>query len=143
MCPLLLKPVLELGEETSLLNLLLGSWGSPISTFSTNRGEENLGPGGAESSRAQEIQVDIYPKAATSAGSGLYRKAPGLISGRHVGEEGPQSWKAVGSAGASPALGAPPALAQSATLWAGRWSPPCPACHQPRPFVTGPQTTSI
>lgn len=36
-----------------------------------NRGEENLGPSCAESFRAQKIQVYIYPKAATSAGSGL------------------------------------------------------------------------
>lgn len=42
-----------------------------ISTFPTKKGEENLGPSCAESSRAQEIQVYIYPKAAASAGLGL------------------------------------------------------------------------
>lgn len=69
------------GESSSLKP---GGWVPLISTFSTKKGQETLGPSCAESSRAQEDQVYIYRKANASAGVGLYI----LISKHLAGQAG-------------------------------------------------------
>lgn len=84
------------GEKSS--SLKLGFWVPPVSTFSTKKGEENLGPSCAESFRAQEIQVYIYLKAAASAGSSctssLSQSTWTYSLAKQAGEVGPrsQSW---------------------------------------------------
>lgn len=93
----------------------------PFSTFSTEKGVEDLGLSCAESSRAQEIQVYIYPKAAALSGLGcassLSQSTWTHSLARQAGEVGPWSWNALAGAGPSPALGV--SLAQSVTLWIG------------------------
>lgn len=62
--------MLELGRRELVTEA--GGWVPLISTFSTEKQQENLGPSCAESSRAQENQVYIYPKANASAGVGTW-----------------------------------------------------------------------